>query len=131
MIREAAKMSQASILFGVIYEIVLFLLGALLILLAASHRLSISRSPLVWILLGILLIYWSVRTGMRTGQLANRWHEQLRAASFAIAGLVILNVAWLPYRDAPLALGIAGGVMAARGLLSAAAYARASLQATR
>ncbi|MFZ0036266.1 MAG: hypothetical protein WAK91_02510 [Candidatus Acidiferrales bacterium] len=116
-------------LFRLFNEIVLLLLGALLMLLAASHRLRPSTSPVTWILLGVLLIYWSARAGMRWAPPATRWHERMRAGSFAIAGIAILSIAWIPFRDAPLALGIAGGVMALRGLLSAAAFARGAIGA--
>ena len=83
----------------------------------------------MWVLLGVLLVYWGARAGMRYVPPSARWHERLRAASFVVAGLVILNVAWLPFRDAPLALLIAGAVMALRGLLSAAVFVKASLGA--
>jgi len=122
-------MPSVSHLFRLINEIVLFLLGALLMLLALTRRLGPPRSPVVWILLGVLLLYWGARAGMRTVGPTGNWHEWLRAGSFAVAGLAILNVAWLPVQDAPLGLGIAGAVMAVRGIVSAAAFARASLTA--
>jgi hypothetical protein len=120
-------MTSPSNLFRLFNEIVIFLLGAMLMLLAASHRLRPSASPVMWILLGVLLIYWGARAGMRWVPASTRWHERLRACSFVIAGLVILSIGWLPFRDAPLALGIAGGVMALRGLLSAAGFARGAI----
>ncbi|HEY4739486.1 MAG TPA: hypothetical protein VIH76_02705 [Candidatus Acidoferrales bacterium] len=122
-------MTSTANLFRLINEIILFLLGALLLLLAASHRFRPSSNPVTWILLGVLLIYWSARAGMRWAPATTRWHERLRAASFAVAGVAILCIAWLPSHLAPLALGIAGGVMAVRGLLSAAGFARASIGA--
>ena len=122
-------MTAPANLFRLINEIVLFLLGALLMLLAVSHRFRPSSNPTTWILLGLLLIYWSVRAGMRWAPASTRWHERLRAGSFAAAGVAILSIAWLPSRLAPLALGVAGGVMALRGLLSAAGFARAAIGA--
>jgi hypothetical protein len=122
-------MNAPANLFRLFNEIVLFLLGALLMLLAVSHRFRPSSNPATWILLGLLLIYWSVRAGMRWAPASTRWHERLRAGSFAAAGVAILSIAWLPSRLAPLALGVAGGVMALRGLLSAAGFARAAIGA--
>jgi hypothetical protein len=122
-------MTSPTNLFRLINEVVLFLLGALLMLLAATRSLGPPRSPTMWALLGVLLVYWGARAGMRHVPPSARWHERLRAGSFVVAGLVILNVAWLPFRDAPLALFIAGAVMALRGLLSAAVFVRASLVA--
>jgi len=122
-------MTAPANLFRLFNEIVIFLLGALLMLLAVSNRLRPSSNPTTWILLGLLLIYWSARTGMRWAPASTRWHERLRAGSFATAGVAILSIAWLPLRLAPLALGIAGGVMALRGLLSAAGLARAAIAA--
>ena len=129
MERASSTTTAPTNLFRLFNEIVLFLLGALLMLLAASHRLRPSTSPVTWILLGVLLIYWSVRAGMRWSPASTRWYERLRAGSFAIAGVAILSIAWLPSRLAPMALGIAGGVMALRGLLSAAGLARAAIAA--
>jgi len=117
-------MTTPSRLFGLMNEIILFLLGALLMLLAVSRRIRPPRGPAIWILLGVILIYWGVRAGMRSVPQSDRWYERLRAGSFAVAGLLILNIAWLPFRYAPLALGGAGTVMALRGLVSAAAFAR-------
>ena len=105
-------MTAPANLFRLFNEIVIFLLGALLMLLAVSNRLRPSSNPTTWILLGLLLIYWSARTGMRWAPASTRWHDRLRAGSFATAGVAILSIAWLPLRLAPLALGIAGGVMA-------------------
>jgi hypothetical protein len=122
-------MTAPANLFRLFNEIVIFLLGALLMLLAVSNRLRPSSNPTTWILLGLLLIYWSARTGMRWAPASTRWHERLRAGSFATAGVAILSIAWLPLRLAPLALGIADGVMALRGLLSAAGFARAAIGA--
>jgi len=120
-------MTSASSLFRLINEIVLFLLGALLMLLAATRRLSLPTRPMVWLLLGVLLLYWGARAGMRAVPASAKWHERLRAASFLVAGLTILNIAWLPFRDAPLAIGFAGAVMALRGLICAGAFLKESL----
>ncbi|MFZ0636313.1 MAG: hypothetical protein WA755_09585 [Candidatus Acidiferrales bacterium] len=117
-----APMSSPSQLFRLLNEIALFLLGALLVLLSISQRIRPPRQPSTWILLGIILIYWGARAGMRWTPPSTRWPERLRGASFILAGAVILNIAILPYRFAPAALGIAGGILAVRGLVNAVAF---------
>jgi len=106
-------------LFRLLNEFVVLLLGALLVVLALSHRLHPSNKPVVWLLLGVLLIYWGARTGMRASPQATRWYDRLRAASLFCAGLLVASLARAPFRFAPLLLAIAGAVLALRGLVGA------------
>jgi len=106
-------------LFRLLNEFVVFLLGALLVVLALAHGLHPANRPVVWLLLGVLLIYWGARTGMRASPQATRWYDRLRAASLICAGLLVASLARVPSRHAPLLLAIAGAILALRGLAGA------------
>ncbi len=95
-------------LFRLLNEFVVFLLGALLVVLALAHGLHPPNRPVVWLLLGVLLIYWGARTGMRASSQATRWYDRLRAGSLICAGLLVASLARVPARHAPLLLAIAG-----------------------
>lgn len=105
-------------LFRLLNEFVVFLLGALLVVLALAHGLHPPNRPLVWLLLGVLLIYWGARTGMRNPR-ASLWYDRLRAGSLICSGLLVASLARVPARHAPLLLAIAGAILAVRGLAGA------------
>jgi hypothetical protein len=111
-------------LFRMLNEVVVFLLGALLLLLSISGRLHVPRGSAAPLLVGAILIYWGARIGMRASPAATRVYDRLRAISFIAAGLTILNVPLIPYRYSPIAFRIAGGILALRGLAAAAYLAR-------
>lgn len=121
---RAASGQQSGNLFRMLNEVVVFLLGALLLVLSISGGLHVPRGSAPVLVLGAILIYWGARTGMRRSLPATRIYDRLRAISFVAAGLVILNVALIPYRYAGVALGMAGGILALRGLAAAAYLAR-------
>ena len=112
-------MASPQQLFRLLNEFVLFLLGALLVVLSLAHGLHPANKPVVWLLLGVLLIYWGARTGMRGRPQSTRWYDRLRAGSLFCAGLLIASLVRVPFRFAPLLLAIAGGIIALRGLLGA------------
>lgn len=112
-------MSAPLPLFRLLNEFVVLLLGAMLVVLALSHRLYPPNRPVVWLLLGVLLIYWGARTGMRARPQASRWYDRLRAGSLFCAGLLVASLARVPLHYAPLLLAIAGGIIALRGLVGA------------
>jgi hypothetical protein len=118
--RERAEVGQQrGNLFRLLNELTVFLLGGLLLLLSISGRLHVPRGSAALLLLGALLIYWGARIGMRPSQVAVRIYDRLRAISFVAAGLVILNTVIIPYRYNAAALGVAGGILALRGLATA------------
>lgn len=119
------KIMAASLpLFRLLNEFVVFLLGSLLVVLALSNALHPANKPVVWLLLGVLLIYWGARTGMRVSPQSTRWYDRLRAASLICAGLLVASLARVPFRYAPLLLAIAGAILALRGLAGAAGSVR-------
>ncbi len=110
-------------LFRLLNEMVFVLLGALLILLAVSGRYAVPQRSLAWIGVGIVLIYWGTRAWARPDRSAPRWHAKARGGSLILVGLLVLAIAWVPFAYVAPLLGIAGSVLALRGLASAIFFA--------
>lgn len=117
-------MLQPARLFRMLNEFVLFLLGALLILLVISGRFSIPTRPGLWIALGIFLIYWGARAWIRPEPAATPRQKAVRGGSLALVGLLMLAIPLLPFRHAAILLGLAGVVLGIRGILSGIHFAR-------
>ena len=113
-------------LFGPLNEIIVFLLGAMMLLLAMTGRFSFPARPMAWMSVGVFLIYWGVRAWIGSRWAGPRWHAALRAGSLAAVGLIMLLMAWLPVHGMGLFLGIAGVVLVLRGLVGAALLVRPS-----
>jgi len=113
-------MLTAQRLMGLLAEMLLLLLGALLILLAATGRYSVpARSP-GWLALGAFLIYWGLRGWMRRA--ASReppGQAAVRAGSLVLVGVVMLVVIRAPFGHTAELLLAAGAVLALRGILGA------------
>jgi hypothetical protein len=114
-------------LFGPLNEIIVFLLGAMMLLLAMTGRFSLPARPMAWMVLGVFLIYWGARAWIASRSAGSRWHAALRAGSLAVVGLIMLLMAWLPVHHMGLLLGIAGAVLVLRGLAGAALLVRPSV----
>ncbi|MGH9703850.1 MAG: hypothetical protein ACRD4K_10780 [Candidatus Acidiferrales bacterium] len=113
-------MLTPSQMFTLFNELVFVLLGALLIVVAGTGRFAHPGHSKVWIILGVALLYWSLRIWMRRSGVQPRWALRVRAASLALVGALVLAIAWLPFSfGAPLLLA-SGCVLALRGILSAA-----------
>jgi hypothetical protein len=121
--REERTLTSAK-LFQLLNESIVLLLGALLILLALSGRVGLPARPAPLIVLGIVFIYWGVRAWVRREPERARWPSQIRAASLALVGVLILSIPVLPVRWIPLLLGLAGGVLVLRGALGTILFAR-------
>jgi len=69
------------------------------------------------------LVFWGMRIFLRTGRYVttvSRTVEQIRGASLAVVGALMISLAWMSVRRAGLVLGAAGGILILRGLASAA-----------
>ena len=113
-------------LFRLLNEFIMLLLGALLILLAMSHRIGLPSRPALWYALGALLIFWGLRTGMRPASKASNEHAAIRGGSLILVGLIMLGAPLVSLRYEALLLALAGGVLVLRGLLGSVLLARAS-----
>jgi hypothetical protein len=113
-------------LFRMMTEFIFILLGGFLIWLGLSNRFLSPvnfdpRSP-AWLGLGGVLIYWGIRTWLKTSRAARtsqRAVSQVGGASLVIVGLFMLALVFLTFRWVGLALSAAGAVLALRGLLAA------------
>lgn len=119
-------MPSPATLFRLLSEFIVLLLGALMILLAVTGRVGLPGRPTALVILGVVLIYWGVRALARPGPGADRLQMRIRAASLVLVGVLVLAIRFLPVRSAELLLGIAGGVLVARGLAGGVLLARRS-----
>ncbi len=111
-------------LFRLLNELIFVLLGALLIWVAATGRYFFNPRAPAWIALGAFLVYWGLRAWWRSGRKSPRREAAVRGSSLALVGGMMLGIAWLPFGWSALLLGAAGGILAVRGLVSAALVAR-------
>jgi hypothetical protein len=112
-------MPQSINLFRLLSEFIVFLLGALLILLAFSGRIGLPTQPAGLIALGAFLVFWGVRVGVKPEPGLRLYESRVRSASLALVGSSILSIPMLPGRLAPKMLGAAGLILVIRGLLGA------------
>jgi len=106
--------------FRLLSEFIVLLLGALLILLAATGRIGLPARPAGVVALGAIFIFWGVRAATRPEAKAARVETMIRAGSLALVGILILAVPFVPAPQASLLFIAAGGVLVLRGALAAA-----------
>jgi len=123
--RDYFMQSTAS-LFRLLNEFIVLLLGALLVLLATSHRVALPARTGMWVGLGAALILWGLRTGMRPEPKSSSEHAAIRGGSLILVGLMIIAVPLVPMHYEPLLLALAGGVLVLRGLLGSVLLVRTS-----
>lgn len=114
-------------LFRLLNEFILFLLGALLILLAVTRGVMLPSRPSALLGLGVALIYWGARAGLRRGGTSApeaARGRQIRSVSLVFVGILVASIPLAPLRYAETLLIIAGGVLMLRGILSGILYAR-------
>lgn len=103
-------------LFRLLNEFIIFLLGALLILLAVDRGVSLPSRPSAMLVLGVLLMYWGVRAWLQR-QDREGAAVVLRSGSLVLVGILVLAIPLMPVRYADILLALAGGVLVTRGLL--------------
>jgi hypothetical protein len=113
-------MPTPSNFFRILSEFIVLLLGALLILLAATGRIGLPARPAGVVALGVIFIFWGVRAATRPEAKAARLATMIRAGSLALVGIFILAVPFVPARHASQLFVLAGGVLILRGALAAA-----------
>lgn len=105
--------------FRLLSEFILLCLGALLLVIAISGRVAMRVNPVGLILVGILFLYMAARAATKPEEGVTRVQTYVRAASLAIVGIVLLNIAIFHSRYTLVLLAIAGAVLILRGLLTA------------
>jgi hypothetical protein len=109
-------------LFSLLSEIIVLLLGALLVLLAATHALALPSRPVLLIVLGAIFILWASRAWARPAPQASRFAAAVRAGSLGIVGILLIAIPLLSLGHANLLLEVAGAVLVIRGLLGAGLF---------
>jgi hypothetical protein len=111
-------MLSAAALWRVANELIFFLCGALLILVAVSGRYGWNRKSEAWIALGAFLFVIGLRAIVRAGRYVSRWQHYVRGGTFVLAGAIMLAIT-VSSESLTQPLLIAGGVvLALRGLIN-------------
>jgi hypothetical protein len=108
-------------------EIVFVLLGGLLVLIAVTGRYLFNPRSLAWLLLaGLLVFYGLVTIRWRTGDRLMAW---IRGGSLILVGLVMLGLSHVTMEWVTPLLLLAGGGLAARGIIVSALVLQSSPKA--
>jgi hypothetical protein len=118
-------------LFRLINEMVFLLVGALLLWVGLFGRYLHLFDPrqATWLIATSVLMVWGVYTWRGAPRFAaakERLAIRIGGASLILAGLVLLSLAWAPFRWAGVLLAAAGAIFVVRGLVTAAMMARSS-----
>jgi hypothetical protein len=105
--------------FRLLSEFIVLCLGALLLVLALSGRVALPTKPVGLVAVGVLFLYLAARAFTRPEEGVTRAQSNIRAASLAIVGILLVNIALFHTQYSMLLLGIAGAVLVLRGLVSA------------
>ena len=116
-------------LFRLLNEVAFMLVGALLVWVGLFSRFLFNPRRPEWFVLTAALVLWGLRTWLRAARIAVRGERaamRIGGGSLALAGLILVSLAWAPFRWAGLLLAAAGGIFVVRGLVTAAIMARSS-----
>lgn len=109
-------------LFRMMTEFIFILLGGFLVWLGLSNRFLFNpRSP-AWLGLGAVLIYWGARAWAKTARAArtsDRTVARIGGTSLILVGFMMLGLVVMEFRLVGIALAVAGGILALRGLTAA------------
>ena len=122
-------MPNTNQLFRLINEIAFVLVGALFLWVGLFGRYLFNPREPLWLGLTIASVAWGVVTWLRASRIAARSERvaiRIGGGSLAVAGLILLSLAWAPFRWAGLLVAAAGGIFIVRGLVVAAIMARSS-----
>jgi hypothetical protein len=117
-------MPSTANLFRLLSEFVVLLLGGLLILISLAGTVGLPPYPAALVVVGVVLIYWGIRAGMRPRQASDRWSTRIRAGSLVLVGMLVLGIRILPLRDTVLLVALAGSVLVVRGVAGVALLVR-------
>ncbi len=101
-------------------EVIFVLLGALVIWLALSGRISVERHKPSWFILSGALILWGLRALYGPKRWWSRWENWTRGLSLTLLGAVMLAISRVPFEWVAPLLATAGVLMCLRGVIGAA-----------
>jgi hypothetical protein len=119
-------------LFRLLTEMVFLLVGALLVwvgLFGGPHLYFFNPRQPSWLILTAVLILWGFRTWRKAPRIPARGERaamRIGGGSIALAGFILLGLAWSSFRSAGFLLAAAGGVFVLRGLVTAVIMVRSS-----
>jgi hypothetical protein len=106
-------------LFRLLNEFIVMLLGGILILLSATHRMALPSHPGLMIVLGFIFIFWAARAWSRSAPGEGRLATAMRAGSLGVVGILLVAIPLLELRRATMLIEVAGIVLLVRGLICA------------
>jgi len=101
-------------------ELIFVLLGGLLVWLGIRHQIGFDRGGVAWTALSAALILWGLRALSKPRQWWARWQIWTRGLSLVLLGVILLAIARVPAIWVGRLLGVAGVVLAARGVIGVA-----------
>jgi len=122
-------MPTSNQLFRLLNEMVFLLVGALLLWVGLLARYFFYPRSAAWFILTAAMVLWGLRTFSRAPRIALRGERaamRIGGSSLVVAGLILLALAWAPFRWAGFLLAAAGGIFVVRGLVTAVIMARSS-----
>ena len=122
-------MASPGNLFRVLNEFVFMMVGGLLVLFALTGRYLFNPRRPGWIALSVVVILWGLGTWSRarlSRVAAERLVTKIGGGSLVAWGLIMLSLAWAPFRWAGWLLLATGGIFVLRGLVSAAIMVRSA-----
>lgn len=114
---EKGRMPAPLNLFRLLNEFIVLLLGALLVLMAATGKMALPSHPGLLIVLGFAFVFWAARAWARPVPKEGQMMTGVRAGSLGIVGVLLIAIPLLSLGRANLLLGIAGAVLVARGIV--------------
>lgn len=101
-------------------ELIFVMLGAIVIWLGLTGRVTVERYKPSWLILSVALILWGLRALFGAKQRWARWESWTRGLSLILLGIVMLIITRVPFLWIGPLLAAAGLVMALRGVIGAA-----------
>lgn len=115
-------------LFRLLNEFIVLLLGALLVLLAATRRMALPEHPGVLIVLGFVFVFWAARAWARPAPGEGQLLTAVRAGSLGVVGILLIAIPLLALKRANMLIEVAGIVLVVRGLICAGLSFRSEKQ---
>lgn len=106
-------------LFRLLNEFIVMLLGGILVLLSATHRMALPSHPGVLIVLGFVFIFWAARAWSRPSPGEGKMLTGVRAGSLGVVGILLIAIPLLGLRRSTMLIEVAGIVLVVRGLICA------------
>jgi hypothetical protein len=101
-------------------ELIFVMLGAIVVWLALTGRVTVERHKPSWLILSAALILWGLRALYGSKKWWARWENWTRGLSLILLGVVMLFISRAPFLWIGPLLAAAGVVMCVRGVLGTA-----------